>query len=374
MSKLFQETAIGNLLVPNRFVRSATWAGMATEDGQVTEGLIMLMERLAKGKVGLIMTGHAYVHPAGKAGPWQLGIYDDSQIPGLERMAARMHEHGSRTCCQIAHSGVQGAGQVLDGAPKGPSAMKNAFGDQGEAMTVDEIKEAVQAFAKAASRAQEAGYDAVQLHAAHGYLISEFLSPFFNKRDDEYGGSLENRSRLLMEAYRAVREAVGPRYPVLIKINCRDFTDPEFTPEEMIEVCKRLVSEGLDGVEMSGGNQFAAPEIPVRKGKAGRESEAWYLEYAEAFKKECGVPLMLVGGVRSYGKAEKLVEDGDADFISMARPLIREPGLIKRWKEGDLDDAKCISCNSCFKGVTGGRGLYCLIDAGEVGREEAMKE
>jgi 2,4-dienoyl-CoA reductase-like NADH-dependent reductase (Old Yellow Enzyme family) len=374
MKKVFEEAAIGNMLLPNRFVRSATWAGMATEKGNVTEGLTMLMERLAEGKVGLIMTGHAFVHPGGQAGPWQLGIYDDSQIPGLERMVERMHDHGSRVCCQLAHSGVQGSADVLGKAPKGPSAMENAFGQKGEAMDKSEIDEVVSAYAQAASRAREAGFDCVQIHAAHGYLISEFLSPFFNKRDDEYGGSFENRARLLMEVYRAVRKAVGERYPVLIKINCRDFTEPEFTPKEMRKVCAMLDKEGLDAVEMSGGNPFAAPKIPVRKGKAGREKEAWYLEYAREFKEECGMPLILVGGIRSYGMAEKLIENGECEFIALSRPLIREPHLVKRWKEGNLDDATCISCNSCFKGIMAGKGLYCLIDAGEVGRDEAMKE
>lgn len=374
MSKVFEETSIGGLLTPNRFVRSATWAGMATDQGDVTEGLIMLMERLARGKVGLIMTGHTYVHPGGQAGPWQLGLYKESQIRGMERMVERMHQHGSRTCCQISHSGAQGSAKILGQAPKGPSSVQNSFGDQAEAMAKADIEEAVNSFALAASRAREAGFDAIQIHAAHAFLISEFLSPFFNKRDDEYGGSIENRSRLLLEVYRAVREAVGPRYPVLVKINCRDFLEPEFTPEEMRTVSGMLEKEGLNAVEMSGGTPFSAPMTPVRKGKAGRAHEAWHLEYARDFKKDCGMKLILVGGVRSYATAEKIVHDGHADLIAMSRPLIREPDLIKRWREGDLDDAKCISCNSCFKGVFDGRGLYCLVEAGEVSEKEAARE
>lgn len=374
MAILFEQAAIGGLSMPNRFVRSATWAGMATPEGDPTEGLNGLMERLAQGKVGLIVTGNAFVHPKGQSVPWQLSLADDGKIKGLERMVERMHAHGSRTCCQLVHAGAQTRAELLGEIPKGPSPHTNIFGEETGAMTKADIETVVESFAQAAARAREAGFDAVQLHAAHGYLISQFLSPYFNKREDEYGGSPVNRARLLMEVYRAAREAVGPAFPLLIKINCRDFLEPEFTAGEMRAVCKRLETEGLDAVEISGGTPFSLPNTPTRKGKAGREREAWHLEYAREFRKECGLPVILVGGIRSHAMAEKVVADGDADFISMCRPLIREPHLVKRWREGGREDAKCISCNMCFKGVVGGKGLYCLVDAGEVGQKEAMNE
>jgi 2,4-dienoyl-CoA reductase-like NADH-dependent reductase (Old Yellow Enzyme family) len=374
MKALFDPTAIASMNLPNRFMRSATWAGMATDEGAVTEGLTALMGRLAEGRVGLVMSGHAYVVKWGQAGPWQLGIHDDKLIDGLRTMTGAVHEHGMRIGAQLAHAGVQGTEKLLGRQARGPSAMQNTHGEQAEAMSEDEIHEVVRAFGRAASRAVEAGFDCVQIHAAHGYLASEFLSPYFNRRDDEYGGSLENRARFVLEVLGAVREAVGPHYPVLAKMNCRDFLEPEFTPGEMREVSSMLADAGLDALEMSGGTAFSGAEIPVRKGRAARSEEAWYLEHAREFRKECDLPLALVGGIRTYGTAENLVERGDCDFVSLSRPLIREPRLVKRWESGNLDPATCISCNMCFKGVLRGDGLYCLVEAGEIEEKEAREE
>jgi 2,4-dienoyl-CoA reductase-like NADH-dependent reductase (Old Yellow Enzyme family) len=269
------------------------------------------------------------------------------------------------------HAGAQTKAEILGQTPKGPSPMRNIFGEETAAMSRQDIDTVIDSFAKAAGRARQAGFDAVQIHAAHGYLVSQFLSPYCNQRDDEYGGSSENRARLLLEIYRAVRETVGNNYPLLIKINCRDFLEPEFTLQEMIAVCKQLEQRGLDAVELSGGMPFSAPKSPTRTGKAGRTP--YHLDYAREFKKHLDMPVILVGGVRSFEDAETILDQGHAEFIAMSRPLIREPHLARRWQNGDHTGAACISCNMCFKGAIGGKGLYCAIDAGEVSEEEAAK-
>jgi 2,4-dienoyl-CoA reductase-like NADH-dependent reductase (Old Yellow Enzyme family) len=205
----------------------------------------------------------------------------------------------------------------------------------------------------------------VQIHAAHGFLLSQFLSPAFNKRKDEYGGALENRARLLLGVVRGVREAVGPEYPVLIKINSEDFLDGGMTREEAVQVSDMLQKASVDAIEFSGGT-VASPEkfLPPRPGRLKTpEQEVYYREAARLYKQEVGIPLMLVGGIRSYEVAEELIRGGTADYISMSRPLICEPGLVKRWREGDRRTAECLSDNACFAPGLEGKGIYCVTMA-----------
>ena len=195
MSKLFETTAIGGLTLKNRFVRSATWEGMADADGLCTARLVDYMVELARGGVGLIVTGHAYVSPEGQAGPRQLGIHRDECIEGLSVMTGAVHDAGGKIVLQLAHAGCN-AGTALTGLDaRGPSVPPDGKWPACVEMTREDILQAVESFGRAAVRARRAGFDGVQLHAAHGYLLSEFLSPFFNRRGDEFGGSVENRAR-----------------------------------------------------------------------------------------------------------------------------------------------------------------------------------
>ncbi len=246
--------------------------------------------------------------------------------------------------------------------PVGPSVFEVNGNRLCREITLDEISETVRAFGEAADRAKKAGFDGVQIHAAHGYLFCEFLSPFYNKRTDEYGGSLENRTRIVLESYRAIRETVGSSFPVLIKINSEDFLENGLTVKETIEISGMLENEGIDAIEMSGGTiQSDKKLVPVRAGIDSEEKEVFYREAATSFKKQINVPLILVGGVRSYNIAEQLIADGITDYISLSRPLIREPGLINRWKSGDHSKAECISCNACFRPAMKGEGIYCVV-------------
>jgi 2,4-dienoyl-CoA reductase-like NADH-dependent reductase (Old Yellow Enzyme family) len=362
MAKLFETTQIKSMTLANRFVRSATWEGMADNEGICTPKLIGLMKRLAEGGVGLIITSFAFVTREGQAAPWQMGAADGDFLPGLKEMTDAVHRANGKIALQIAHGGCYSATQLTGREALAPSTHEAGVVPACREMTVAEIAQVVAAFGKSAAMAKKAGFDGVQIHAAHGYLLSQFLSPFFNKRRDDFGGSIENRARIVLEALQSVRKAVGDEYPVLIKINSEDFVENGLTVDEMLYVAAQLEKGGIDAIEMSGGTVYASGAFSaIRTGAFDTpEKEVFYRGAAARYKEQIGVPLMLVGGIRSFAVAEKLVTDGLADYISLSRPLIREPALVNRWKSGDLRKASCISDNACFGPTLKGEGLYCV--------------
>lgn len=360
MSILFEQTQINGMSLSNRFVRSATWEGMAADDGSVTGKLIDTMVGLAEGGVGLIITGHAYIRPEGQAGQWQLGVYKDEQVNGLKEMVTAVHNSGGKIIMQLAHSGNM-AREALTGHPAMVvSDFEGLSSSPRREMTKKDIEELISAFGEATRRAKEAGFDGVQIHSAHGYLLNQFLSPLTNRRTDEYGGDIEGRSRIHLEVYKTIRAVAGGDYPVLIKINGRDFLENGLELEDSIIAAKRLANAGLDAIELSGG-QFSSGKLgPCRAGIGTAEQEAYFRKEARVFKKEIEIPLILVGGMRSFEVAEELVEGGVTDYISLSRPFIREPDLIRRWKNGDRRRALCKSDNMCFKPAMKGHGIYCV--------------
>ncbi len=362
MSVMFENTEINKMQLTNRFVRSATWEGMAAEDGSCTPKLMELVTRLAEGGVGLIITGHAYVRQDGQAGPWQLGIYKDGLINGLREMAGAVHKHGSRIVVQLAHAGFFANAKLTGQMPMALSQVKEFAKSPRREMTAEDIQGIIESFCQAARRAKEAGSDGVQIHAAHGYLLSQSLSPVFNKRGDAYGGSVENRARFLLEVFHGVRATVGPDFPVLIKMNCQDFLEGGLTLDDSLKIGTMLVEGGIDAIELSGGTFVSGKLNPSRGGIKTEDKEAYFREDAKLFKKNLNVPLILVGGNRSFQLAEQLVNEEYADYISMSRPFIREPDLIKRWESGDLRKAECLSDNQCFDPARAGEGIYCVTE------------
>lgn len=360
MNQLFESTEINGMKLANRFVRSATWEGMATAEGAVTPQLIATMTALAEGGVGLIITGHAYVRPDGQAGILQLGAYKDELIPGLARMTAAVHAAGGKIVLQLAHAGHFAPEKLTKQPPRVASDYEGLSRTPRKELTVEDIHALAADFAAAAGRARSAGFDGVQIHSAHGYLFSQFLSPIYNRRKDGYGGSIENRSRIHVETIRAVREAVGSDYPVLIKLNGRDFAENGLTLEDSLAAAKRMAQAGLDAIELSGGLLTGGKLSPSRPGIHSREKEAYFREELRAFKQQLSIPLMLVGGNRSIEVSEQLVAEGAADYISMSRPLIREPNLIARWQSGDRRRAECKSDNLCFGPGLEGKGISCV--------------
>ncbi len=360
MSILFEGISLNTLGLKNRFVRSATWDGLAGPDGEATPAATRLLTDLARGGVGLIISGHAFVGPEGRAGRGQLGIHDDSLVPGLAKMVEEIHRAGGKVAVQLAHAG-RFAQPELTGLPAlGPSPRSGKPAGQYRKMSEEEIRKTVGDFGRAAARAKEAGFDAVQLHAAHGYLLSQFLSPAFNHRGDGYGGPVENRSRFLLEAVREIRSVAGPDFPLLIKMNCRDFIEGGLELADSLEIGRALEKAGVDALEVSGGTVVSKALGPSRTGIKTPDREAYFREEAAAFKKALGIPVILVGGVRTLSLAQSLVEEGRADLISMSRPFIRQPDLIDRWRRGETQGTTCLSDNLCFKAGDRGGGVYCL--------------
>jgi 2,4-dienoyl-CoA reductase-like NADH-dependent reductase (Old Yellow Enzyme family) len=362
MSILFEPTEVNGMKLANRFVRSATWEGLAADDGACTPKLIDLMTSLAKGGVGLIISSHAYVLKEGQAGPWQLGIYKDELVVGLQDMTSAVHEHGGNIVMQLSHGGYYAHPKLIGQTPKAPSKAKHMSKSARNEMSEDDIQNVISAFETAAQRAKAAGFDGVQIHSAHGYLLSQFLSPAFNQRADSYGGDIQNRARVHMDVLQGVRRAVGADYPVLIKMNCQDFIENGLTSKDSLEVAKMLVAKGIDAIELSGGILSSPKLSPSRLGIKTEDKEAYFQEDAKILKAQLDVPLILVGGNRSFAVAEHLVQDGVADYISMSRPFIREPNLINRWKSGDLSKAACVSDNMCFAPASKGQGIYCVTE------------
>jgi len=373
LATLFEETTINGMTLRNRMVRSATWEGMCEQDGRPTERLINCYKDLAKGGIGLIITGYAFVRLDGKNNPGQMGIHTDNFADDYKKMTKTVHEAGSKIAVQLVHGGGQSNAEIAGRQPFAPSAVKvNQFPEMPAELTRDEISKIITAFGEAARRAKSWGVDAIQLHGAHGFLINQFLSPLTNRRTDEYGGSIENRSRFLLEVYRNVRETVGADYPVLIKLNASDHVDGGLEIDDSVYAAKKLAEAGINAIEVSAGTSASGEKSPVRRKINKSEKEAYNLKLARRIKEAVSCLLMVVGGFRSYRVAEKAIRDYCMDYISMARPLIREPGLANRWLQGDRKRAMCISCNKCFKPGREEGGIYCVIEKKK--QEKAAKK
>jgi 2,4-dienoyl-CoA reductase-like NADH-dependent reductase (Old Yellow Enzyme family) len=238
-------------------------------------------------------------------------------------------------------------------------------------MTVQEIWEMVEKFAQACRRVKEAGFDAVQLHGGHGYMISNFISPYTNQRTDEYGGDTVGRARFIVDIVRRARELVGDDYPIMIKMNCDDFVPGGLAREEAVRVASLIEEGGIDCIEVTAGMPESRERMP-EKGIDKREKEAYLRAYAEALRPAVSIPLILVGGMRSPEVVEEILSDGTADMVSMSRPFIREPQFVKRWKEGDLEKVTCVSCSKCSDNVFS-KPLRCYVEEAEK-RKKAARE
>jgi 2,4-dienoyl-CoA reductase-like NADH-dependent reductase (Old Yellow Enzyme family) len=389
MSVLFSPIRVGTVELANRFMHSATFEGMAERNGEVSQRHLRRYRALARGGIGLIIPGYMYVHPHGKAAPRQTGIHDDSMIPGLRRLADEIHTQDAKVAFQLVHAGRQTTRAVIGRNPLGPSSAKRDPVNfvKPTPMTEEDISTLVASFAEAAVRAAEAGADGVQFHAAHGYLLNQFLSPFYNRRQDSWGGSPEGRFRVLREIYAAVRARIPESMFVAVKLNTYDHTPEEgITPELAARYARWLVELGIDFVEISSGSllysfmNVCRGDVPVAelmrglpwwKKPIGKRllgkmaggygyDQPYHLEAAAVIKPEMGsTPLALVGGVRRVDQMERILDNGAADIISMSRPFIREPFLVRRIRDGETDTAACESCNKCLAAMTEDLPVRC---------------
>jgi 2,4-dienoyl-CoA reductase-like NADH-dependent reductase (Old Yellow Enzyme family) len=319
---------------------------MADANGLVTDQLLALYRPLTSSGIGLIITGHLYVRRDGQAS-WGMTAADrDECLPGLARLARTVHESGpSLLAAQINHGGRQVPGPLANGDMVAPSALPlKAFNNQPRALRTDELDALAAAYAAAARRVQEAGFDGVQLHAAHGYLISQFLSPLANQRTDEYGGTLENRARFLELVVRKVRQAVGRSFCVLIKLGVYDEGPGGLTLDESVRLAAWLETWGIAAIEVSGGINAHS----TKRNISTPEDEAFFADQAAAIKKAVRIPVISVGGYRSLAVMERVLATGQADAVSLSRPFVNEPDLATRFKGGRSSRAACVSCNRCF--------------------------
>jgi len=358
------------MTVKNRIVRSATYEGIADDNGLVDNRYVALYENLAKGGVGLIIAGFAFVKENGIAAKYQTGIHRDECIPMLKKSVETVHQinENVKFVLQIAHCGRQVDPNIVKEKkiePIAPSPIADkSIGIVPKEMTTKDIEDIIQSFIASAERAKRAGFDGVQLHAAHGYLLSEFLSPYMNKRTDNYGGNSENRARIIVDIFEGIKEKCGKDWPVLIKLQIDDFVkdNSSLRPPESIKIARIMADAGFDAIEISGGIYESDEKMdPWYLKVRTTDEEAYFLPYAKKIKKVIGeTPLILVGGIRSFRVAEGIVRDAYADFISMSRPFLMEPDLPQKWLNKLSDRSTCTSCNRCEAEMED-KGLRCLL-------------
>ncbi len=355
MTGLFDTLKINRLEINNRFIRSATMDSMA-ENGLVSDAELKLYEDLGKGEIGLIISHGLYPTQEGKASPGQLSVHTDEAIPSLTKLVKRVHDNGGKIAAQILHGGWLCSPQVTGLAPVGPSAVTNPqSGIQVRELSGDEIYQLIDSYKQASFRIIESGFDAIQLHAAHSWILSAFLSPVTNKRDDEWGGNTEKRANLVKRTCEVIREVVGNDFPILVKLGIKDYHPEGKSIESGVAQAKILEKTGVDSIEVSEGI-----EEDLFHHIRAEATRPYYLDECRQVKNALSVPVMLVGGIRKPGDMQKIVEDGTADAISMCRPFIMDPYLVKNIRNASLDGSKCTSCNKCMLQMRRGK-LQCVL-------------
>jgi 2,4-dienoyl-CoA reductase-like NADH-dependent reductase (Old Yellow Enzyme family) len=395
-SVLFTPFAIGKLSITGRLIKTATSETRATADGIATQQHIDFYLPMAKGGVPLIITGNVYPSIDGKSTPFQMGVDDDSKIPALKQLVDSVHAHGTRIFAQLNHSGRQVISNFagITEAVSASSVKDLSTGTRPRALTLAEIERIVQRFADAAARCKQAGFDGVQIHGGHGYLVNQFLTPYTNKRTDDYGGSFENRLRFLRDLYRAMRARVGKDYPVIIKLNGSDYLPlrPGLKTEELVKIAKAMEQEGIDAVEVSVGQYESG--FPMVRGTFGRclrhmqsggvrhlalwrrmafslswpllalvcnvlfkGREGFNLHYARQFKQALSIPVICVGGFLSREAMQTAIEQGHCDAVSVGRGFIADPLLYRHLHDG-TPGPRCVNCNACV-GLIGTQPVDC---------------
>ncbi|MCL3780669.1 NADH:flavin oxidoreductase [Prolixibacteraceae bacterium JC049] len=352
--QLLEKTKIRNLELNNRIIRSALWMNMADKDGRITPKLYTVYEELAKGGLGLIITGYTMVDANDRPNPGMMGIYDDSFIEEHTKLVDMVHAKGTPIALQVAYGGSQtNHPDYQDAILFGPSAVENRVTKiTPKEMTKADIEHVVRIFTNAAVRAQKAGYDAIELHGAHGYLLSQFLTPFCNRRTDEYGGSIENRARIYVDVIRSIRQAVGEDFVVMVKMNHDDYMDEGegLTVPEAIEVAKILEQGGADMLEISGVNETSGKGIgPARTKIHKPELQSYYLAPTKRIAEAVNIPVILMGGNRNFKRLQNILNETEIQYFSIARPLLCEPDLVNKWKADSDYKPLCVSCNGCYR-------------------------
>lgn len=343
MNDMFDNLNINKMEINNRFVRSATMDSMA-EGGKVTDPEIKLYRDLGKGEIGLIISHGLFPTREGQASPGQLSVHTDEAIPSLKKLVDVVHENSGKIVAQILHGGWRCREQITGVPPVGPSALVNPnSGIQIRELSSDEIYELVESYVQATRRIIEAGFDGVQLHGAHSWLLSAFLSPATNKRDDEWGGSAAKRANLVRLICQGIRKMAGTDYPVLVKLGIKDYHPEGKSVSDGIEQAKILESAGLDALEVSEGIE-ADQSHHIRI----NAMNPYYVDECRQVKEALSIPVILVGGMRKLKDMQAIIDGNIADAVSMCRPFVMNPYLVKNFREGTTDTSDCVSCNECL--------------------------
>ena len=319
MKNLFDETTLGGVTLRNRAWRSATWLGLAGPRGEITDSIVRSYTELAKGGAAMLVTGLTSIAEDDSSIGGEAKFYDDSFVAGHRRLTDAVHAEGAKIIMQTA---------IVDGLVN--------------ELTTNEVENIVRRFGEAAARAERAGYDGVQIHAAHFFYLSKFISPLFNHRTDRFGGSPENRARILVEILAAMRERTRAGFVVTVKINSDDCQPGGLSQNDFLVAGKALSEAGIDAIEVSA-NYTSRPNI-----RAG-VNEGSFLPAAAALAASVNTPVVLVGGLRSLETINSILSETDIDYIALSRPLIREPNLVSRWLAGDHRPSSCVSCNACYR-------------------------
>lgn len=366
---------IGKVQIKNRLVSSPTTANYASQDGIVTEQLLKFYDQKGASGVGLVVVEGSYISQEGKGYKYQIGIDRDETVAGLGRLAGAIKKHGCKAFMQLQHCGRRSKIKLTGLQPIGASPVAyNSEADTPKEMTRDEIEETISKFAQAAKRAQMAGFDGIDIHSAHGYLPANFLSPMANFRTDEWGGSIENRSRYIVEVVKAIKKAVGKDFPVTVKISVDEYQKNGLTLKDSIEVVKYLEMAGTDAIQASAGapgdNNLWSLESPhtfMRTLPLGT-SQGCLVYLAEELKKNTKLPVVALGRINTPELAEEIISKGKADFVALGRPLVADPQWANKVIEGKSDSIRfCIGCNQgCYTKILKQEKICCAINA-EIG-------
>ncbi|MTI67389.1 MAG: FAD-dependent oxidoreductase [Firmicutes bacterium] len=348
LKKVFEPIKIGTMEVKNRFVVPPMVVNYVNEDGTVSERFIAYFEEKAKGGWGLIIPENYTVCPDARGFIKLPGLWNDEQIESHKELTERVHKHESKIVVQINHSGRQTASMITGVQPVAPSPIADpTIGETPKELTVKEIHEIVEKFGDAALRAQKAGFDGVEVHGAHGYLINQFMSPFSNKRTDEYGGNIRNRARFALEVIENIKRKVGKDFPIMYRMSVNEFVEGGLTTEDSKVIAMMLEKAGISAIHASNGvyatAQYIIPPAAVK--------HAWSSDFAGEIKKVVSIPVITAGRVTDSLIAESILGAGKADLVSMGRASLADPHLPKKVKEGKFEDI--ISCIGCVQGCAG---------------------
>lgn len=354
---------VGRLEIKNRLFMAPMVRNYADGNGYVTPKYEAHIESIARGGVGAIIPEASFVRLDGKGFVNELGIHSDETISGWRRLADVAHRYGAKIGPQLYHAGRQTSSAITGTQPVAPSPIPDpTINEVPRQIERYEIPEFVRAYAEGARRAKEAGCDFVEIHGAHGYLITQFLSPFSNKRDDEYGGSLENRMRFLAEVVQAVREQVGDELPIIVRLSGDEMVPGGLTPDDTVEISRRLESMGVDAIHISAGN-YASYELGYMISPMAIP-DAPLVHLAEKVKGAVRIPVIAVDKIRSPELAEEILSSGKADFIGLGRELLADPNWPNKAFEGRVDEiSKCIACNQgCISRLFEQKDVWCTVN------------